>query len=121
MSFSVQSQRYVKMGSGDKSGGFEYVIPPSVKDKGKYETYMSAIQTMYDHLRRDGVPAEDARMVLPNAATTNMVMTCNLRTLLEFYQKRKAGSGAQWEIAELAEALKDEVVKVDSWLLPFFE
>ena len=31
-SFSVQSQRYVKLGSGDKSGGFDYVIPDNIKD-----------------------------------------------------------------------------------------
>ncbi len=30
-SFSVQSQRYVRMGSDDKIGGFDYVLPDKVK------------------------------------------------------------------------------------------
>ncbi|MED3353507.1 FAD-dependent thymidylate synthase, partial [Bacillus thuringiensis] len=30
-SFSVQSQRYVRMGSGDRSGGFDYVVPNEAK------------------------------------------------------------------------------------------
>lgn len=134
MSFSVQSQRYVKMGSEDKSGGFDYVTPTSIKKgiaeentlidgetiENLYEAYMSDVQGIYDTLRKAGVSAEDARMVLPNAATCNMVMTCNLRTLLEFYSKRKPGSGAQWEIANLAETLKEKTLEVDEWLEPFF-
>src|SRR5574342_995134 len=32
-SYSVQSQRYVKFGSNDRSGGFDYVVPESVDNK----------------------------------------------------------------------------------------
>lgn len=134
-SFSVQSQRYVRFGSSDKSGGFDYVVPPSVTfDKrynagtiveddalSRYHEAMEELQSAYDNLREAGVPAEDARMVLPNAAATNLVMTGNLRAILEFYAKRKRGNGAQWEIAELAERLREEVTKVDAWTSQFFE
>ncbi|MBG9736450.1 FAD-dependent thymidylate synthase [Paenibacillus alvei] len=128
-SYSVQSQRYVRFGSEDKSGGFEYVTPPSTEDKWKkgvcatsmYEQFMKTAQMYYDVLREMGVPAEDARMVLPNAAACNIVMTVNLRALLDFYAKRKRGNGAQHEIAELAERLREEVVKVDQWTTKFFE
>jgi thymidylate synthase (FAD) len=78
-------------------------------------------QKAYDALRQAGVPAEDARAVLPNAAACNLVMTANLRALLEFYSKRKPGNGAQAEIANLAEALKDAVISVEPWTKPFFE
>lgn len=144
-SFSVQSQRYVRMGSGDKSGGFDYVIPPSVGDQEVpdtnryegtsaawtrqsplraieiYEDAMLSAQEAYDKLRAAGVPAEDARMVLPNAAATNLTMTANLRALLDFYGKRRKGRGAQWEIAELAEALRQAAVAVDPWADPYFD
>lgn len=125
MSFSVQSQRYVKFGSHDKSGGFDYVLPPSISGGHPHATeaylnMMEYLQGTYDALRELGVPSEDARMVLPNAATCNIVMSCNLRTLLEFYHKRKKGSGAQWEIVNLAEHLKSEVTKVESWTSNFF-
>lgn len=143
-SFSVQSQRYVKLGSNDKSGGFDYVVPEKIDNtevpgtnryegimaeyrkspmtaQEIYEIFMDTVQETYDLLRKAGVPAEDARMVLPQATTTNLILTANLRALLDFYEKRKKGNGAQAEIAELAERMKDEVVKVEGWIKPFFK
>lgn len=123
-SFSVQSQRYVRFGSDDKSGGFDYVVPPSVKESeqawNEYFASMENAQDSYDDLRAWGVPPEDARLGLPNAAATNLVMTANLRSLLEFYAKRSE-KAAQWEIRALADALKDAVVAVEPWTAQFFE
>ena len=100
-------------------------MPQSVKKNpvavAAYAFAMGVIQQTYNELREEGVPAEDARMVLPNAATCNLVMTANLRALLDFYSKRRKGRGAQWEIAELAERIREEVVKVESWTERFFE
>jgi thymidylate synthase (FAD) len=133
-SYSVQSQRYVKFGSNDRSGGFDYVIPESVTDD-KIAEYMPGIQVtakeyfigameelqhFYDKLREAGVPAEDARAVLPQASACNLVMTANLRAILEFYSKRQPGKGAQKEITELAIALKDAVINVEPWTAQFF-
>lgn len=124
-SYSVQSQRFVKFGSDDKTGGFDYVVPNSVTNYETalqvYEKVMKVAQEAYDILREFGVPAEDARYVFPQAAATNITLTINLRALLDFYTKRRKGSGAQWEIAELAERLREEVVAVEPWLDPFFE
>jgi thymidylate synthase (FAD) len=133
-SFSVQSQRYVRFGSNDKSGGFDYVVPEKINQEETieingypfstldfYDRFMNHVQYVYDKLREAGVPGEDARMVLPNAAVTNLVMTGNLRSLLDFYSKRRKGRGAQWEIAELAENIRSEVVKVEPWTEQFFE
>lgn len=137
-SFSVQSQRYVRFGSGDRSGGFDYVVPetiPKGKDVGWinsdgedgiagagyiFADAMYFAQKAYDALRQAGVPAEDARAVLPQAAATNLVMTANLRALLDFYSKRKAGKGAQAEIAQLSEELRKAVVAVEPWTDAFF-
>jgi thymidylate synthase (FAD) len=82
---------------------------------------MEFAQMYYDLLRKAGVPPEDARMVLPNAAACNLVMTANLRAILEFYGKRKPGRGGQWEIADLAEKLREEITKVDAWTMRFFD
>lgn len=143
-SFSVQSQRYVRFGSGDKSGGMDYVTPDSVsgeKLSGRtrlcevdgqlvdvpmsaeaiFAEFMVEAQRAYDDLRKAGVPSEDARAVLPNAAACNLVLTGNLRSIIEFYGKRKAGNGAQAEIAGLAEDLRAAVVKVEPWTVAFFE
>lgn len=137
LSFSVQSQRYVKFGSSDRSGGMGYVEPESLvygKDVewittdeeeiiagagSIFDKAMRFSQKAYDKLREAGVPAEDARMVLPNAATTNLVMTGNLRSLLDFHSKRSA-KGAQWEIRELADKLREEIVNIEPWTEQFF-
>lgn len=121
--FSVQSQRYVKQSSDSRHGGFDYVIPQKVIDKGLewyFKNAMEAIQAQYDYLIANGVPQEDARAVLPQAATCNLVLSVNLRALLDFYAKRQAGKGAQHEITLLAERLKEEVVKVEPWVAGFF-
>lgn len=135
-SFSVMSQRYVKLGSGDKSGGFDYVVPETICNSDKrisifdddsrsakdtFEWAMLQLQRTYDTLRAAGIPAEDARSVLPNAAATNLTMTVNLRALLDFYGKRRKGRGAQNEIAKLAESLRKCVVEVEPWIDQFFE
>jgi thymidylate synthase (FAD) len=135
-SYSVQSQRYVKFGSNDRSGGFEHVVPETVSDERKkidgdeyyddlpaakiFEEAMSQAQAYYDLLRAAGVPAEDARSVLPQASACNLVMTANLRAILEFYSKRRKGKGAQKEITDLAVALKDAVINVEPWTAQFF-
>ncbi|MNW05607.1 Thymidylate synthase ThyX [compost metagenome] len=82
---------------------------------------MEASQATYDALRAAGIPAEDARMVLPQAATCNLVLTGNLRALLEFYAKRHNGTHAQLEIRQLAEAIRSEITQIDAWTTPFFE
>lgn len=123
LSFSVQSQRYSKFSSDSRSGGFDYVMPDKVKENGMmvfFEEYMSSIQAMYDKLVANGVPQEDARAVLPNAATCNLVTSGNLRSWLEFYSKRKSGNGAQAEIAQFAESIKNAIIEVEPWASEYF-
>ncbi|MGX5581912.1 FAD-dependent thymidylate synthase [Bacillus cereus] len=123
-SYSVQSQRYVKFSSNSKSGGFDYVVPEKVKDKGyddMYDAMMDEIQQMYDSLIGMGIPQEDARSVLPQSATCNLVLTVNLRALLDFFSKRgRKNSGAQAEISQLAKELKEKVCQVEPWVSAFF-
>jgi thymidylate synthase (FAD) len=128
-SYSVQSQRYVKFGSEDKAKGFDAIIPESIRNMYEenpeahveFMEAMDEIQDVYDRLRELGVPAEDARYVLPNASTCNLVLTGNLRSLLDFYAKRGEGTHAQWEIQELAEKLKESVIKVEYWTKDFWK
>lgn len=108
-SFSVQSQRYVS-----QSLCFSYVIPPKIKALGEYavreyDYQMRRIHGWYrewqDRLGGEFEGAnEDARFVLPNAATTNIIMTMNARELLHFFELRCC-SRAQWEIREMADRM----------------
>lgn len=51
---------------------------------------------------------EDARYVFPNAATTNLVVTFNMRSFRNFYAERDCVA-AQWEIRELVEEMMKQV------------
>ncbi len=121
----MQRQRYVSDASDKKKGGFQFVIPPKVQENrdalNVYLQTMERLQEAYDALRDLKIPGEDARFVLPNAAATNLTMTVNLRALLDFYAKRRKGSGAQWEIANFAEEIRRIVVEQEPWLAPYFE
>lgn len=109
VSFSQKSQRYVK----EKQ--FEYVVPPKVAKNpelaAKFEQAMQRAQAEYEELLAAGVPAEDARFVLPNAAATSLVVTMNVRSLWHFFQLRCCNR-AQWEIRALANAMLVEVREV---------
>ena len=99
-SFNQQSQRYVKY-----KDGLPVVTPPSVEgDAQAKEAFDQAIEAVigaYQQLLEAGIPAEDARYLLPNAAETKIVITMNVRELLHFFNLRCCNR-AQWEIRELA-------------------
>lgn len=101
-SFSVQSQRYVEM------DGFGYVVPPSIAANqdalDEYEHFMDRADLVYTYLRSCGIPAEDARFVLPNACETRMIVTMNARELLHFFSLRCC-QRAQWEIRAVADEM----------------
>ena len=103
MSYEQKSQRYIKL-----KGVFDFVIPPSIHArpsiKAKYEALMTSISDLYAEALAAGVPAEDARFLLPNAAETQIVITANARALLDFFTLRSCNN-AQWEIRELAFAM----------------
>lgn len=98
-SFSQQSQRYVKLDEPD------YVYPfNDEEDSGIQSVFVDAMShawKSYNDLLDMGVSKEDARYVLPNACTTNIVVTMNARELLHFFSLRMCNK-AQWEIRELA-------------------
>lgn len=109
-SYSQKSQRSVKKGS------FSYVIPPSVVSRGMdaiaaFEQAMQDAQTAYDDLVGIGVPAEDARFVLPNACETQIVVTMNGKGLMTFFEERMCNC-AQWEIRQMAKEMANQLAKV---------
>ena len=122
-SYSVQSQRYVR------EKDFQYVTPPEIAAIPEalelYEQTMAQIGESYDRLaamlkqkhtgtlmaegldekaaarKAEKMAIEDARFVLPNACDTQMVVTMNARSLLNFFRHRCCNR-AQWEIREVA-------------------
>jgi len=107
-SYSQKSQRYVSEDS------FDYEVPPSVAQNEEarevFSSIMEEIHAAYGKLAAI-VPKEDARYVLPNACTTNIICTFNGRSLLNLFRLRCCRR-AQWEIREIAKMMLEEVRKV---------
>jgi len=108
-SYSQQSQRYVS-----HKERFTAVTPPSIAAdealRERFERLLDDIHAAYSEFLAAGVPAEDARFVLPNAAETKIVVTMNARELHHFFDLRCCRR-AQWEIQELAREMLREVRK----------
>lgn len=99
-SFNQQSQRYVKF-----ANGLETIKPETVVEKPEanalFDETIEFAKDAYVKLLDMGIPAEDARYLLPNAAETKIVVTMNVRELLHFFEVRCCNR-AQWEIRDLA-------------------
>jgi thymidylate synthase (FAD) len=105
-SYSQQSQRYVPLGDDTYCGTEYYIVPGSVSDNGPqsvviFGNAMLECERAYKKLIAAGIPAEDARFVLPNAAATKLVLTMNARELHHFFALRCCNR-AQWEIRAMA-------------------
>ncbi len=101
-SYSQQSQRYVKFSSP------EYVVPETIaaveEHSRRFTDVVDGLFSLYKDLVDSGVPAEDARFLLPNAACTRIILTMNARELLHFFRLRCC-ERAQWEIREMATSM----------------
>lgn len=115
-SYSQQSQRYVE-------GPFPYVTPASWERAGpdlaeRYHRTMADLNRLYEEALAAGIPAEDARFVLPQGVTTHLTMTMNLRELIHAVGLRTCVR-AQWEIQELFARVAEAVQAVDPFLGSF--
>lgn len=104
-SFNQQSQRYVKF-----TNGLATVKPESIaadeETNAVFDEAIEAAIAAYEKLLAAGVPAEDARYLLPNAAETKIVITMNVRELLHFFScaaaTARSGRFATWRTACLS-------------------
>jgi len=112
-SFSQKSQRYVKEHDA------AFVVPPSIKADREamrvFERSVADSKDTYNRLIDLGIPKEDARFVLPNAASSEIVMSANFRELRHIILTR-GSKHAQWEVRDLAvrmlELMKKEAPNV---------
>ena len=107
ISFEQQSQRYVAF----KKGEFPYTIPDTVKDHGfadKMEHAFDQLGDLYQEMIAAGVPAEDARFLIPNAANTNFKVVVNFLELLHICDLRLC-TRAQWEFRRVASQMRGEI------------
>lgn len=108
-SFSQQSQRYITV----KKLKERVVTPPSIpENSASYIELVEKASEAYQTLVEQGVPKEDARFVLPNAAMTSMLLTMDGKALFHFFGLRCCNR-AQWEIRELADSMLEQVREAD--------
>lgn len=82
---------------------FEYVSPKTIKDenlKTEYCDTMKSIAKVAQYLEDNGVPREDAAMLLPLGMTTKIVDKRNLRNIIDMSRQRMC-SRAYWEYREM--------------------
>ena len=109
ISFEQQSQRYVTF----KGGEFPYTVPETVKKAGlagELDAEFDRLAALYDKMVQAGVPAEDARFVLPNATNTNFKVTVNFLELLHIADLRLC-TRAQWEFRKVVALMRAEVMR----------
>jgi len=102
-SYTQESQRYSAVER-------DYVIPDTVIKAGFEEEFrklMDEAHRLYDKMVNAGVPYEDARYIIPQAVTTRLLMTVNLRELIHIACLRLSPH-AQWELRELVKLMIDE-------------
>lgn len=102
-SYTQESQRYSAVER-------DYVIPDTVIKAGFEEEFrklMDEAYRLYDKMVNAGVPYEDARYIIPQAVTTRLLMTVNLRELIHIACLRLSPH-AQWELRELVKLMIDE-------------
>ena len=101
-SFTQRSQRYCS------EDGFEVITPHSIlHSPNPTLEYCEAIvntESAYGLLQDYGIPNEDARYLLPNACSTELYLSCNLRELIHIANERLCAR-AQWEIRELVQKM----------------
>lgn len=122
-SYSQQSQRYAKVHTNNMDW---FITPDSIKNstyefnicntlsktpKDIYIGAMKDIAEIYDKLIEAGIPKEDARMVLPNACYSKIVITDNARAFIEQCEKRLCHK-AQWEIQEMFKQMREAIKEI---------
>lgn len=112
-SYAQESQRYVDMTN------FNYVTPDKIKNNPmaqmQFKMLMEQIIKCYDELRKQGIPNEDARFVLPNACTSIIHVKMNFRELMHACGERECCC-AQWEIRNVFKEMHRLVNKVSPFL-----
>ena len=114
MSFSQKSQRYVK-----EKGEFDFIVPSAIEAKKdlyqKFLNHMDLTAKLYQEFLENGIKSEDARAILPNATTSSMVVSLNLRELIHLANLRLC-TRAQLEIRLAVKKMCALVEEKEPWL-----
>lgn len=115
-SYAQQTMRVLNMGE------YDYVMTDRVNNdiqaRGIVDIVNENIRLGYNKLIELGLPAEDARGILPTNISTNIVAKFNLRSFVDL-AKSRTGGRTQNEYQKVMNAMCDEVLKVHPWAEKF--
>ena len=115
-SYAQQTMRVLNMGE------FDYVYTDRLQEnpaaKAQIDAALKAIKLAYNKVIELGLPAEDARGILPTNIATNIVCKFNLRTFADLVKSRTGGR-TQSEYQKVVNAMADEVLAVHPWAEKF--
>lgn len=121
ISFAQQTMQILDMSQG---AGWTYEEGDGIAtDVGHHEVYKTTMETIaegYKLMVGEGAKIDEARGILPTHIHTNIVMKCNLRSLVELIHKRESPRNLG-EISRLMTALKASVLEVHPWASLFFD
>ena len=116
-SYAQQTMRVLPMED------FGYKVPEKISGDPDteltYERAMWRTNKDYQSLLDKGAAPEDARGILPTNICTNILVSMNLRTVVETVRKRSSPR-VQGEYREFVERLQDEVIDVHPFTGHFF-
>ncbi len=115
-SYAQQTMRVLNMGE------YDYVYTDRVRNdiqaRGIVDIVNENIRLGYNKLIELGLPAEDARGILPTNISTNIVAKFNLRAFVDL-AKSRTGGRTQGEYQKVMNAMVDAVLAVHPWAEKF--
>ena len=115
-SYAQQTMRVLNMGE------YDYVytdrVNADIQARGIVDIVNENIRLGYNKLIELGLPAEDARGVLPTNIATNIVAKFNLRAFVDL-AKSRTGGRTQGEYQKVMNAMVDAVLAVHPWAEKF--
>ena len=118
--FSQESTRYVDYAL--ERNDERVVLPPTLTpgQMSLMESAMESAMEDYERLRDSGVPAEDARQILPIGTKSEIVCSANLREWRHIFSMR-TGKPAHWEIRRTMCLLLEEMKELLPGVFDDFE
>lgn len=115
-SYAQQTMRVLNMGE------YDYVytdrVLADIQARGIVDIVNENIRLGYNKLIELGLPAEDARGLLPTNISTNIVAKFNLRAFVDL-AKSRTGGRTQGEYQKVMNAMVDAVLAVHPWAEKF--
>ena len=106
LDFLQRSQRYCNEEETN------VVIPESLSkyDECNYDIsdFVYSAQMLYENLIKDGIKKEDARFILPQGTTTELLVVGNFQAWYDFI-KLRSGKEVQWEIRAVAHEINRQL------------